>query len=491
MERVGIAMSMEITEIGVRQMKKHLFINGEWREAQEYRPLYSPFNGEQVAEIAFASELEVDLAIEAAEKAKTVMAKMPAHQRASILEKLVQLLEEQADECTRLIALEAAKPWATAKAEVARTIMTYKFAAEEARRIHGETIPMDAAPGGEDRIAFTIRQPIGVVGAITPFNFPMNLVAHKVGPAIASGNTIVLKPATQTPLTSLYLAELLHQAGLPAGALNVVTGSGSIVGDRLVQDERVKVITFTGSPGVGIGIRNKAGLKRVTLELGSNAALIVDKGTDVDAMIPRAVTGAFAFAGQVCISLQRVYVHEELYTTFVEKFVAQTKKLKLGSPMDPETDVSALISPQDTERSLQWIEEAKQLGAEVAAGGEREGTILQPTVLLNVDPQAKVSCQEVFAPIVMINSVSSVKEAIGYVNDSRYGLQAGIYTKDVMTAFQAAEELEVGGVMINDIPTFRVDHMPYGGVKESGIGREGLKYAIEEMTEMKLICFKK
>src|SRR5579875_297742 len=275
-------------------MKKHLFINGQWQEAKEYRPLFSPYNNEQIAEIAFADEDDVDNAIDAAEKARPVMAKMPAHKRASILENLVELLKKNEEKCVRLLTLEAAKPWTTAKGEVARTIMTYKFAAEEARRIHGETLPLDAAPGGEDRLSFTIRQPIGVIGAITPFNFPMNLVAHKVGPAIASGNTIVLKPASQTPLTSLFLAELLQEAGLPAGVLNVVTGSGSIVGDRLVSDDRVKAITFTGSPAVGIGLRSKAGLKRVTLELGSNSALIVDKGVDLDAMIPRAVTGAFS-----------------------------------------------------------------------------------------------------------------------------------------------------------------------------------------------------
>jgi acyl-CoA reductase-like NAD-dependent aldehyde dehydrogenase len=472
-------------------MKKHLFIGGQWKEAKEYRPLYSPYNNELLAEIAFADVHDVDAAIEAAEKARPVMAKMPAHQRAAILERLVELLKANEEECVRLLALEAAKPWTTAKGEVARTIMTYKFAAEEARRIHGETLPLDAAPGGEDRISFTIRQPIGVIAAITPFNFPMNLVAHKVGPAIASGNTIVLKPASQTPLTSLFLAELLQEAGLPDGALNVVTGSGGVVGDRLIEDDRVKAITFTGSPAVGIGLRNKAGLKRVTLELGSNSALIVDKGVDIESIIARTVTGAFSFAGQVCISLQRAYVHEDLYEEFVEKFVAQTKTLKLGSPLDPETDVSALISPEDAERAVAWIEEARESGAVVAVGGGRAGNIVEPTVLLHVDPKQKVSCQEVFAPIVLINKISSVEEAIGYVNDSRYGLQAGIYTNNIFTALKAAEELEVGGVMINDIPTFRVDHMPYGGVKESGIGREGIKYAIEEMTEMKLISIKK
>ncbi|GAX90873.1 aldehyde dehydrogenase family protein [Effusibacillus lacus] len=470
-------------------MKKQLFINGEWINSQNYTTLVSPYTGEPITEIPAATAEEVDRAIEAAYQARGIMAKMPAHQRANILENLCRLLEQRSDEAARIIALEAAKPITTAKAEVARTIQTYKFAAEEAKRIHGETLPLDAAPGGEGRVAYTVREPIGVVGAITPFNFPMNLVAHKLGPAIASGNTIVLKPATQTPLSAFFVAELLQEAGLPAGALNVVTGSGGVVGDRIVTDERVSKITFTGSPAVGIGIRNKAGLKRVTLELGSNAAVIVDKGVNIDKIISRCVTGAFAFQGQVCISLQRAYVHEEIYDEFVEKFVAATERLKAGDPLDPATDVSALITPGDVQRSLDWIAEAKQNGAKVATGGTAQGNILLPTVLLDVDPAVKVSCQEVFAPIVLINKVKTVDEAIEQVNDSRYGLQAGIYTENVHTAFDAAERLHVGGVMINDIPTFRVDHMPYGGVKESGFGREGLKYAIEEMTELKLVVF--
>lgn len=472
-------------------MRKHLFIDGEWVEAGEYRPLFSPYSGEQIVEVAYAGAAEVERAIEAAERARPIMASMPAHERAEILEKLVSLIREKSEECARLIALEAAKPLKTARLEVERTIATYKFAAEEAKRIHGETIPMDAAPGGEDRIAYTIRQPLGVVAAITPFNFPMNLVAHKVGPAIAAGNTIVLKPAGQTPLSALFLAELLQQAGLPAGALNVVTGSGSVIGDCLVTDERIKAVTFTGSPEVGIAIRNKAGLKKVILELGSNSALIVDQGVDVDAMIARAVTGAFSYAGQVCISLQRIYVHEQLFDDFVRKFVKQTETLHIGDPLDPATDVSALIGLRDAERSLQWIVEAEKLGAIVATGNRKDGNIVHPTVLLHVDSTSKISCQEVFAPIVMINKVSTIEEAIRLVNDSKYGLQAGIYTENIRTALAAAEALEVGGVMINDIPTFRVDHMPYGGVKESGSGREGVKYAIQELTELKLICFKK
>lgn len=470
-------------------MKKKLFMNGEWIEASQYVPLSSPYSGKVIAEIPAATVEEIDRGLEAAFNARKIMAAMPSHQRAQILEKVVFLLEKRADEAAEVIATEAAKPISAARTEVARTIQTYKFAAEEAKRIHGETIPLDAAPGGEGRLAYTVREPIGVIGAITPFNFPMNLVAHKVGPAIASGNTVVLKPAGQTPLSAFFIAELFQEAGLPAGALNVVTGSGSIIGEKLVKDDRVQKISFTGSPAVGIGIRNKAGLKRVTLELGSNAAVIIDKEINIDKIISRCVAGAFGFQGQVCISLQRVYIHEDLYEAFVDKFVEATKKLNIGDPLDPATDVSALITEKDVQRTLDWLEEAKQQGAKVAVGGTSEGNILLPTVLLDADPCLKVSCQEVFAPIVLINKVKSVDEAIELVNDSRYGLQAGIYTDNVHTALTAAQQLHVGGVMINDIPTFRVDHMPYGGVKESGVGREGIKYAIEEMTEQKLVVF--
>jgi len=471
-------------------MKKHLFIDGTWVEAAEYRVLHSPYTSEPIAEIAYAGAADVERALAAADRSRALMAKMPAHERAAILERLVALIRDNAGECARLITLETAKPLKAARAEVDRTIQTYKFAAEEAKRIHGETIPLDAAPGGEGRVAYTVREPLGVIAAITPFNFPMNLVAHKVGPAIAAGNTIVLKPAGQTPLTALFIAELLQQAGLPNGALNVVTGSGALIGDLLVTDDRVKAVTFTGSPEVGKAIRSKAGLKKVTLELGSNSALIVDRGIDVDAMIARAVTGAFSFAGQVCISLQRIYVHEAIFDDFVAKFAAHTEALKLGDPFDPDTDVSAIISPNDAERSLQWIEEARGLGATIATGNKRVGNVVHPTVLLHVDASASVSCREAFAPVVIINKVASVEEAIAAVNASMYGLQAGIYTRDIQTAFAAASALEVGGVMINDIPTFRVDHMPYGGVKDSGIGREGIKYAVEELTELKLISFK-
>lgn len=478
-----------LEERGEGKVKKHLFINGKEVETKEYAPLYSPYTREMIAEIAMADRDQTKQAVATAYEVQHVMANMPAFQRAEILENLVELLKEQLDQAAEIIAQEAAKPIVFAKGEVLRTIETYKFAAEEAKRIHGETIPFDAAAGGVGRIGYTVRKPIGVIGAITPFNFPMNLVAHKVGPAIAAGNTIVLKPASQTPLSALFIAELFQQAGLPDGVLNVVTGAGRTVGDAIVEDDRVSMVTFTGSPGVGIGIRNKAGLKRTTLELGSNAAVIIDRGVNIDKIIDRCIMGAFSNQGQVCISLQRAYVHEEVYEEFVTKFVEATKKLKLGDPLDPKTDISALISPEDADRSLSWIEEGKQGNAKVATGGNMQGTVLEPTVILDAAPELKVSCQEVFAPIVLVNKVASVEEAISYVNDSRYGLQAGIYTENITNALKAAEVLHVGAVIINDVPTFRVDHMPYGGVKESGTGREGIKYAVEEMTELKLIVW--
>ncbi|MBB3869571.1 aldehyde dehydrogenase family protein [Parageobacillus toebii NBRC 107807] len=468
-------------------MRKKLFIDGKWVKAEKYTSLLSPYNEKIIAEIPVATLNDVDQAIAAAYHAREKMAKMPKHERAKILENVASLLEQRKEEAAHIIAQESAKPLRTALEEVNRTIQTYKFSSEEAKRIHGETLPLDAAPGGENRIGYTIREPIGVIGAITPFNFPMNLVAHKVGPAIASGNTIVLKPASQTPLSAFFIAELLQEAGLPDGALNVVTGRGSLIGNQIVQDERVKMITFTGSPQVGIAIRNKAGLKRVTLELGSNSAVIIDEGVDLRSIVPRCVKGAFSNQGQVCISLQRIYVHKNIYEEFVDRFVSETRTLTIGDPLHASTDISALISKNDVQRVLNWIEEAKQAGATVATGGDITGNIVHPTVLLHTKPDMKVSCQEVFGPVVLINKVASVEEAIQFVNDSRYGLQAGIYTNHIARALDAAEKLEVGGVMINDIPTFRVDHMPYGGVKESGIGREGIKYAIEEMTELKLV----
>ncbi|GED66309.1 aldehyde dehydrogenase [Brevibacillus reuszeri] len=472
-------------------MKKACFIGGRWVSTAEYAPLYSPYSGQEIAQIPQADPHTVQKAIAAACEAAKLMRRLPAYQRASLLERISILLNDRLEEAARLIAIEAGKPIKTARGEVIRTIQTYKFAAEEAKRLHGETVPLDAAIGGEGRIAYTVREPLGVIGAITPFHFPMNLVAHKVGPALAAGNSVVLKPASQTPLSAFFLAELVEQAGVPAGALNVVTGSGAIVGDQLVTDPRVRAVTFTGSPDVGIAIRNRAGLKRVALELGSNSAVIVDRDVQLEEVIPRCIFGAFAYSGQVCISIQRIYVVQELYSEFVRRFVAETLALRGGDSLSEEADYSAMIHPAETKRVLQWIEEARQLGALVECGGQVTGRMLQPTVLTGVPARANISSQEVFGPVVLINPIESVSHGIELVNDSRYGLQAGVYTNHLSMALRAADELQVGGVLINDIPTFRVDHMPYGGVKESGMGREGVKYAMEEMTELKLVIVKR
>ncbi|MEH7335269.1 aldehyde dehydrogenase family protein [Neobacillus drentensis] len=470
-------------------MKKQYYVNGDWKTAEKFADLHSPYSKEVIAQIPQATRDEVDQAIDIAYKTRKQMEELTAYERAAILEHIAQLFIENRQKAAEIISLEAAKPMKFALGEIDRTIETYKFAAEEAKRLTGEMIPMDAAKNGANRFGYTIEQPLGVIGAITPFNFPQNLVAHKVGPAIAAGNTIVLKPASQTPLSALFLAELIDQTALPKGAFNVITGSGRTVGDTLVTSDKVKMITFTGSPSVGIGIRNKAGLKKVALELGSNAGLIIDKNVDLSQIVPKCVAGAFSNQGQVCISLQRIYVMDELFDEFIGQFTAASKQLVIGSPLAETTDISAMINPDEQDRALSWVQEAAQNGAEIVTGGVIENGVFLPTILTNVDSTLKVSCQEVFAPIVVVNRISSVDEGITAINDSNYGLQAGIFTNDIQTAFKASKEFEVGGVMINDIPTYRVDQMPYGGVKESGTGKEGLKYAILEMTETKLVVW--
>jgi acyl-CoA reductase-like NAD-dependent aldehyde dehydrogenase len=470
-------------------MKKHCYVNGEWKAAEKYADLHSPYSKELLAQIPQATREEVEQAIDIAYNTRKQMAELTAYERAAILEHIAKLFIENRQKAAEIISLEAAKPIKFALGEIDRTIETYKFAAEEAKRLTGEMIPMDAAKNGANRFGYTIEQPLGVIGAITPFNFPQNLVAHKVGPAIAAGNTIVLKPASQTPLSALFLAKLIDQTALPKGAFNVITGSGRTVGDTLVTSDKVKMITFTGSPSVGIGIRNKAGLKKVALELGSNAGLIIDKNVDLSQIVPKCVAGAFSNQGQVCISLQRTYVMDELFDEFIEQFTTAAKQLVMGSPLAETTDISAMINPDEQDRALSWVLEAAENGAEIVTGGVIENGVFLPTILTNVDSALKVSCQEVFAPIVVVNRISSVEEGIAAINDSNYGLQAGIFTNDIQTAFKASKEFEVGGVMINEIPTYRVDQMPYGGVKESGTGKEGLKYAIHEMTETKLVVW--
>ncbi|AJE03830.1 aldehyde dehydrogenase family protein [Geobacter pickeringii] len=466
-----------------------VLIGGEW--VGDSRPeikVTNPYDDSVVGVVPEAGGEDVEAAIGAAQEGFRAISSTPAYRRSEILAKASDLILRDREEIAEIIAREAGKTWKYALAEADRSAETFRFASLEARNEHGELVPMDASPVSAGRFGFYVRTPIGVIGAITPFNFPLNLVAHKVAPAIAAGNALVLKPATKTPLTSIKLAELLMEAGLPPGVFNLVVGSGKTVGNRLVEDDRLAMITFTGSPPVGVEIKARSGLKRVTLELGSNSPTIVDEDGDLDAAVSRCVVGSFANSGQVCISVQRIFVHRRRYSEFLDNFVAATKKLKVGDPMDRESDIGPMISRAELERAVAWIGEARELGAKVEAGGGVVGNCLEPTILSGVTPEMKVVCSEVFAPIVSVLPFDSFEDALDLADDSVYGLQAGVYTRDINKAFQAVKRLDVGGVIINDIPTFRVDHMPYGGNKQSGLGREGVRYAMEEMTNIKFVC---
>ncbi len=467
-------------------MKKKMLIGDKWTAGKNYFDLLSPYDGSQLASVPQGSTDDIAAAVKSALEGFKELSALPPHKRSDILLNTSFALTERKEELAETITRESGKPITYSLSEVDRAAETFRFASEEAKRIHGETIPMGASKGSENRTAFFERFPIGVIGAITPFNFPLNLVAHKLAPAIAAGNAIVLKPAEQTPLTALILGEILLASGLPKEAINIVTG-GAATGAALVRDERLKMITCTGSPPVGKEIKASAGMKKVTLELGSNSAVIIEPDADIDAAVTRSLMGAFANSGQVCISLQRIYLHKDVYENFKTMFVEKAKKLKSGDPMDPETEIGPLIDQGAAQRSFDWICEAADSGAKVLCGGGREGSFVEPTVLEEVGPDMNVVCKEVFAPIVSLIPYSDFDSAIEMVNDSIYGLQAGIYTNNINKAFKAFRKLEVGGVIINDVPTYRADHMPYGGIKESGLGREGLKYAIEEMTEMKTL----
>lgn len=446
----------------------------------------NPYDGSLIASVPRAGEADVRAAIDRAEAARATMAAMPAFRRGQILQRTAALIDGQAAELARLMAQESGKPLKYARGEVARAVETFQFAAEEARRIHGETIPLDAAKGGVGKIGYYLRVPVGIVAAITPFNFPLNLVAHKVAPAIAAGCPIVLKPAPATPLTSLRLAELLQEAGLPAGAFGVVVGDAD-VGAWLTTDPRVAMITFTGSPPVARAISQVAGLRRTTFELGGNAATILDETGDVDAAVSATVTGSFAYSGQVCISVQRIYVHRSQYDDFKTKFLQRTARLTLGDPLKDTTDIGPLITDSAAERIRAWLEEAVAQGATILAGGQAEGRMFQPTILESVSPEMKVMCREVFGPVVSLIPFDDFEDALTAADDSPFGLQAGIYTAVLGRAMRAVERLNVGGVIINDVPTFRVDHMPYGGNKESGVGREGPRFAMEDMLTLKMV----
>jgi acyl-CoA reductase-like NAD-dependent aldehyde dehydrogenase len=471
---------MAVTETG-----KKLLIGGEWVETGDWIDVRSPYSGEIVGRVAKAGAEETSRAIDAAEQA--MREPLPAHKRAEILVRVAMGLGRRHDEVARQISDEAGKPMKAARVEAKRAMSTYTFAAVEARKLAGEMVPMDAAQAGEGKLGFTLRRPIGIVAAITPFNFPLNLVAHKLAPALAAGCAVVLKPASGTPLSALLLAELEEEAGLPPGWLNVVAGPSAEIGDVLVEDERVKAITFTGSSGVGWGLKERAPRKKVSLELGNATPLIVAADADVDAAAAATAANGFAFAGQSCISIQRVYVERPAYEKFVEGLLPRVAALKLGDPADEETDVGPVIDEGAKERILAWIEEARAGGAEILAGGDEQDGLIQPTVVAGASPDLKVSCDEVFGPVVTVNAVDSIDEAIELANSTRFGLQAGIFTNALDTAMQAAQELEFGGVTVNEAPTFRTDQMPYGGVKDSGNTREGPAYAVRELTEERLV----
>jgi acyl-CoA reductase-like NAD-dependent aldehyde dehydrogenase len=465
--------------------ERKLFVAGDWVETGDWVEVRSPYSGEPVARVAKAGAAETKRAIDAAEQA--LLEPLPAHKRAEILVKVVAGIARRHDEIARQISDEAGKPLKAARVETSRAMSTYTFAAVEARKLAGEVVPMDAAQAGEGKLAFTLRRPIGIVGAISPFNFPLNLVAHKLAPSLAAGCPVVLKPASQTPLSALMLAELEEEAGLPPGWLSVVVGPSSEIGDVLVEDERVKAITFTGSGPVGWGIKERAAKKRVNLELGNATPVIVTADADVDAAATAMAANAFSFAGQSCISVQRIYVERDAYDRFVEVLLPRVRALKVGDPADEETDVGPVIDEDAKERILEWISEARDGGAEILSGGEEQDGLIQPTVIGNASPELKVSCEEVFGPVVTVNAVGSLDEAIELANSTRFGLQAGIFTSRLDSAMRAAQELEFGGVIVNEAPTFRSDQMPYGGVKDSGNTREGPAYAVRELTEERLV----
>jgi acyl-CoA reductase-like NAD-dependent aldehyde dehydrogenase len=463
-------------------------VAGKRVETGELVEIRSPYDASLVALVHRAGPVEVERAIAGAVKAFKTTRHLPAWRRSEVLQAVSDGIAERRDELARTIALEAGKPIKTARLEADRASFTFRVAAEEARRIYGEIVPLDWLPGNDGRVAHVRRVPLGPIAGISPFNFPLNLVAHKVAPALAAGNPIVLRPASQTPVSSLKLAEIVLEAGWPADGIAVVPCSTETA-RPLVEDDRIKLLTFTGSPAVGWALKARAGRKRVTLELGGNAAVIVNEDADVPYAAERVAWGGFTFAGQTCISVQRVYVHEDVYDAFVAELLPRVEALVVGDPLDEATELGPLIDLGAAERVEEWVDEAVDAGATLLAGGTRDGRLWRPTVLADVCASLRVSCEELFAPVVVLNRFADVSEAITAAGRSEFGLQAGLFTHDLRVIEDAFDRIEVGGLMVNDVSTFRIDHMPYGGVKSSGTGREGLRYAIEEMTELKLLTF--
>lgn len=467
-----------------------LLAAGEWLETGAWDSVRSPYDGRLVGRVAMGDGQLVDRAARAAHEAFHT-ADFPQWKRASVLERAAQLAADRQDDLAQTIAAETGKPLKTAAVEVRRCVDTLVFSAVEARRLSGRTVPMEASVGGVGKLGVVLRVPYGVVGAISPFNFPLNLVAHKLGPAIAAGNSVVLKPAPQAPLTALRLGRILVDAGLPEGWLSVIPGSGSETGSALVENELVRAISFTGSAKVGWEIRSAAPHKKVILELGSNAPLIINEDGDWEAAADKAPIHAFAHAGQVCISIQRILVHEAIADQFLSRFVPNVESLKVGDPLDPSTDVGPLISSTDQTRVRRWIDEAIASGAELLTGGRivDNGRCLAPTILKDPPKNTHVWRDEAFGPVATVHTFSSFQEGLEMANDSRFGLQAGVFTRDIERAIEACHALDFGGVMINDVPSFRTEQMPYGGVKDSGNTREGPAFAVHELTEERFVVF--
>ena len=465
---------------------RKILVDGEWYETGETLDVRSPFDGSVVAQVAYGGAADARRAIDAA--ANAMKTPVPAHERAAVLDRLAAILRDRRDEFARTIAQEAGKPFATAQAEADRAVQTVLFSAVEARSLGGEVIGMDAHPAGSGHAGLVMRLPIGVVGAISPFNFPLNLVAHKIAPAFAAGCAVVLKPAGATPLSALLLAQAFEDAGQPAGWLNVIVGKSSEIGDAMIEDERVRLITFTGSSAVGWKLRERASRKKVSLELGNSTPVIVLADADLDKAAAAVATHGYSFAGQSCISVQRVYVEDSAYDAFVEKVRPKVEALVTGDPLDPQTQVGPVIDEGNRDRILEWVKEAVSGGAKLLTGGETDDAgLLRPTLLGDVDLDMKVACDEVFGPVVTLARVRDLDEAVEKANGTGYGLQAGIFTSNISKALQATRVLDFGGVTVNEAPTYRADQMPYGGVKESGNTREGPRYAVHEMTEPRLV----
>src|SRR3954468_6003187 len=464
-----------------------IYLAGTWVESDDPLLVTNPADAENPAGATFhATEAQYEEAVEAAVAAFEVTRTLPAYERGAILRNISAGIKARREELGRLIALEAGKPVRDALIEVDRAAVTFRLGAEEAERMVGETIPLDIMPASKGRVGITRRFPIGPIAGISPFNFPLTPAAHKVAPAIASGNPIVLKPPSKDPLVMLTVAEIIEEAGAPAGSVSVLPMSREL-GDRMVADDRFKLLTFTGSPSVGWRMKERAGKKKVVLELGGNAGVIVDKTADLDWAVRRTLVGAFSYAGQVCISVQRMFVHEDIWDEFLPRFIEGAKTLKLGDPLDPQTNVGPMVDEHAAGRTQRWVDEAVALGGKVLLGGKANGNFFAPTILTDVPVSAQVCSNEAFAPLVVAFKFREMDDAIRQVNDSFFGLQTGVFTNDLGHAWQAFHELEVGGVIVNDVPGYRVDHMPYGGVKDSGLGREGLRWSIEDMTELRIM----